>query len=217
MYSGELEAQARRSVINTLQDEINRILNASREMATLPDFVIKRNTSGIKDVMEQVSLIEDGVEAIRRRITREVADVGGMMLNKENTLNTAYALDEIAGYITGISFKISNVKPATLRIAKLDKDVTDLMELVVDNVYKLNEMVRCLSSDTTNAIKLAEEAQSLEREIDRKYRDTTIKILTKVSDTKEMMLMKDVVEGIEEMADKCQRVSDLLILLELNL
>ncbi len=38
MYSGELEVQAKRKAIAVLQDEINRILNASRELATLPEF-----------------------------------------------------------------------------------------------------------------------------------------------------------------------------------
>ena len=34
MYSGELEVQAKRKAIAVLQDEINRILNASRELAS---------------------------------------------------------------------------------------------------------------------------------------------------------------------------------------
>ena len=32
-----------------------------------------------------------------------------------------------------------------------------------------------------------------------------------------MILMKDVIEGIEEMADKCQEVSDLFIMLAFSL
>ena len=217
MYSGELESQAWRKATNVLQDEINRILNASREMATLPDLIIKRDKSGIKDALEQMSSIEEEVENLRRKITREMTDVGGLIINKESILNTAYTMDEIAGYITGISFKLSNVKTATLKSAKLDKDVTDLIELVVDEVYKLNEIMRNLTSNTANAIELAQETQAIERQIDTKYRQATIKLLNEISNTKEMMLMKDVIEGIEEMADKCQRVSDWFILLALSL
>jgi len=124
---------------------------------------------------------------------------------------------EIAGYITGIAFKLSNVKVTTLKTAKLDQDVTKLIELVVDEVYKLNEIIRSLNTKTANAIELAQETQTIEREIDIKYRQATIKILSEISNTKELLLMKDVIEGIEEMADKCQRVSDSFILLALNL
>ncbi len=217
MYSGELEVQAKRKAIAVLQDEINRILNASRELATLPDLMMKRDKQGIKSALEQISSIEEDVENLRRKITREVADVGGLIMNRENLLNTAYTMDEIAGYITGISFKLSNVKPTTLRSAKIDKDITDLIDLVVDEVYKLNEIIRSLTTNTANAIELAQETQTIEREIDIKYRQATMKLLTEITNTKEMMLMKDVIEGIEEMADKCQRVSDSFILLALSL
>jgi len=217
MYSGELEVQAKRKAIAVLQDEINRILNAARELATLPDLMIKKDKTGIKNVLEQISTIEEEVENLRRKITREVADVGGLIMNRENLLNTAYTMDEIAGYITGIAFKLSNVKPATLKSGNLDKEITKLIELVVDEVYKLNEIIRSLNTNTANAIELAQETQTIEREIDIKYRQATIKLLTEVSNTKELMLMKDVIEGIEEMADKCQRVSDSFILLALSL
>jgi predicted phosphate transport protein (TIGR00153 family) len=217
MYSGELEVQAKRKAIAVLQDEINRILNAARELATLPDLMMKKDKTGIKNSLEQISTIEEEVENLRRKITREVADVGGLIMNRENLLNTAYTMDEIAGYITGIAFKLSNIKITTLKSAKLDEDITKLIELVVDEVYKLNEIIRSLNTNTANAIELAQETQKIEREIDVKYRQATIKLLSEVTNTKELLLIKDVIEGIEEMSDKCQRVSDSFILLALSL
>ena len=217
MYSGELEVQAKRKAIAVLQDEINRILNASRELATLTEALMKKDKKAIKNTLEQISTIEEEVENLRRKITREVADVGGLIMNRENLLNTAYTMDEIAGYITGIAFKLSNVKITTLKSSKLDKDITELISLVVDEVYKLNEIIRSLNTNTANAIELAQETQTIEREIDIKYRDATIKLLNEVKDPKELMLIKDVIEGIEEMSDKCQRVSDSFILLALSL
>ena len=87
MYSGELEVQAKRKAIAVLQDEINRILNAARELATLPDLMMKKDKTGIKNSLEQISTIEEEVENLRRKITREVADVGGLIMNRENLLN----------------------------------------------------------------------------------------------------------------------------------
>ncbi|MEM4252633.1 MAG: DUF47 family protein, partial [Candidatus Nitrosotenuis sp.] len=128
-----------------------------------------------------------------------------------------YTMDEIAGYITGIAFKLSNIKPATLKSAKIDSDISALIDLLVDEVYKLNEIVRGLNTNTANAIELAQETQKIEREIDIKYRALVIKALDEISNTKELLLVKDVIQGIEEMADKCQEVSDSFILLALSL
>ena len=217
MYSGELEVQAKRKAIAVLQDEINRILNASRELSTLPELLVKKNKTDVKVKLEQISSLEDEVENLRRKITRDVADVGGLIMNRENILNTAYTMDEIAGYITGIAFKLSNIKVKTLTTGDFDKELTELIELVVDQVYKLNEIIRSLNTDSTKSVEFAQETQKIEREIDIKYRNMSIKALDTISNTKELLLMKDIIEGIEEMADKCQEVSDSFILLALSI
>jgi len=217
MYSGELEVQAKRKALAVLQDEINRILNAGRALSTLPGMIVKKDKVGIEDTLEQISTIEEEVENLRRKITRDVADVGGLIMNRENLLNTAYTMDEIAGYITGIYFKLSNVKVSTLKNEKLEQELTELIELVVDEIYKLNQIIRTLGTDTAKSIELAQETQKIEREIDTKYRVLSIKAMNKISDTKELLLVKDIIEGIEEMADKCQEVSDSFILLALSL
>ena len=217
MYSGELEVQAKRKALAVLQDEINRILNAGRVLSTLPKMLVVKDKAGIKTTLEQISSIEDEVENLRRKITRDVADVGGLILNRDNILNTAYTMDEISGYITGISFKLSNIKVSTIKTSNLDKDLTELIELVVDEIYKLNEIIRSLNVDSSKSIELAQETQKIERDIDTKYRIMEIKALNEINDTKELLLMKDVIELIEEMADKCQEVSDSFILLALSL
>ena len=217
MYSGELEVQAKRKALAVLQDEINRILNASRVLSTLPKMMVNKDKTGIKSAIEQISSIEEEVENLRRKITRDVADVGGLILNRDNILNTAYTMDEIGGYITGISFKLSNMKSTTIKTSQLDKSLTELIELVVDEIYKLNEIIRSLNVDAGKAIELAQETQKIERDIDTKYRVMSITALNEISDTKELLLMKDVIESIEEMADKCQEVSDSFILLALSL
>ena len=217
MYSGELEVQAKRKALAVLQDEINRILNAGRVLSTLPKMLVVKDKAGIKTALEQISSIEDEVENLRRKITRDVADVGGLILNRDNILNTAYTMDEISGYITGIAFKLSNIKVSTIKTSNLDKDLTELIELVVDEIYKLNEIIRSLNVDSSKSIELAQETQKIERDIDSKYRIMEIKALNEINDTKELLLMKDVIELIEEMADKCQEVSDSFILLALSL
>ena len=217
MYSGALEDQAKRKATTILQDEITRILQATRDLANLPDLMAKRDKEGIANLLSQVSDIENEVESHRRKITKEMADVGGLIMNRENILNTAYTIDEIGGHITGIAFKLSNVKSTTLKSSKLDKDLTDLLDLVVGEVQKLSEVARYINTNSAEAISLAQETQEIEREIDIKYRKATIKAMHSINNTAEMILMKDVIEGIEEMADKCQEVSDLFIMLAFSL
>jgi len=130
---------------------------------------------------------------------------------------SAYTMDEIGGYISGIYIKLSNIKVSTIKTSHLDKDMTELIELVVAQIYKLNEIIRSLNVDSGKSIEIAQETQKIERDIDTKYRIMTFTVLNEITDTNELLLMKDVIELIEEMADKCQEVSDSFILLALSL
>lgn len=217
MYSGALEDQAKRKATTILQDEITRILQATRDLSTMPDLMAKKDKEGLEMLLSQISDIENEVESHRRKITKEMADVGGLIMNRENILNTAYTIDEIGGHITGIAFKLSNVKSTTLKNSKLEKDLTEMLDLVVGEVQKLSEVARYINTNSTEAISLAQETQEIEREIDTKYRKATIKAMNNITSPVEMILMKDVIEGIEEMADKCQEVSDLFIMLAFSL
>ena len=67
------------------------------------------------------------------------------------------------------------------------------------------------------AIEIASTVQKLERQVDEKYRMLTIRALNDVSGVKDVLLLKDVLEGIEGMADKCLETSDSFTILALNM
>jgi len=160
---------------------------------------------------------EEEVENLRRKITHEVAEIGSLMANREDILRTAYIIDDIAGYISGVAFRLANTKPSTLKKASFDDDLKQLVGMVDDTIFKLNEMGRALSINPTNAIDLAQDVQKLERQVDAKYRAVIIKALSEISNTKDLLLLKDAVEGIEGMVDKCQEASDSFTILALSM
>jgi uncharacterized protein len=217
MYSGELEVQAKRKALAVLQDEITRILNSSRDLSTITTSLMKGDEKDIQHCLERMRNTEEEVENLRRKITREVAEIGSLMANREDILRTAYIIDDIAGYISGVAFRLANMKPSTLKKASFDDDLKQLVGMVVDTIFKLNEMGRALSINPANAIDLAQDVQKLERQVDAKYRAVIIKALSEISATKDLLLLKDAVEGIEGMVDKCQEASDSFTILALSM
>ena len=139
------------------------------------------------------------------------------MANREDILRTAYIIDDIAGYISGVAFRLANMKASSLKKASFDDDLKQLVSMVVDTIFKLNEMGRALSINPANAIDLAQDVQKLERQVDSKYRAVIIKALSEISSTKDLLLLKDAVEGIEGMVDKCQEASDSFTILALSM
>jgi uncharacterized protein len=217
MYSGELELQAKRKALAVLHDEINRILNSARDLSTLFVSIFKGDEKEVQLSLERMTSAEVDIENLRRKITREVAEIGSIMVSREDVLRTAYIVDDIAGFVTGIAFRISNIKLSSLKKGKLDEDLGQLVEMVVDAIFKLNEMARALSINPAGVIELGQEVQKLEREIDVKYRAIIIKVLNEIAVTKDILLLKDAVEDLEGMADKCQEASDSLTILALSM
>jgi predicted phosphate transport protein (TIGR00153 family) len=160
---------------------------------------------------------EEKVENLRRKMTREVSEIGSLMVYREDVLRTAYIIDDIAGYISGIAFRLYSMKISSLKKGKFDIDLKELVSMVVEAIFKLNEMARALSINPASTIELAQEVQRLERKVDESYRKVIIKALNEIPDIKDLLLLKDVVEGIEGMADKCQAASDCLTILALSM
>src|SRR5205807_5415274 len=217
MYSGELEVQAKRKALAVLQDEFNRILNSARELSALTISLIRGNVKDIQASLERMRTAEEKVENLRRKITREVAEIGSLMVYREDVLRAAYLMDDIAGYISGVAFRLANMKITSLRKGKFDEDLEQLIGMVVEAIFKLNEMARALSINPGSTIELAQGVEKLERQVDARYRAIIIKALSEISVTKDLLLLKDAVEGIEGMADKCQETSDSLTILALSM
>ncbi len=217
MYNGELEVQAKRKALAVLHDEITHVLNAARDLSSLTDSIIKGTNKETELSLVRMKNAGEEVENLRRKMTREISDTGSLMVYREDVLRTAYIIDDIAGYITGIAFRLSNIKIATLKKGKFDEDIGELINMVVEAIFKLNEMARALSINPSSTMELAQEVQNIERKVDNSYRKVVIKALNEIPNTKDLLLVKDAVEGIEGMADKCQVASDSLTILALSM
>lgn len=217
MYNGELEVQAKRKTLAVLHDEITHVLNAARDLSSLTDSIIKGTNKDTELSLDRMKNAGESVENLRRKMTREISDTGSLMVYREDVLRTAYIIDDIAGYITGIAFRLSNIKITTLKKGKFDEDISELINMVVEAIFKLNEMARALSINPSSTIELAQEVQNIERKVDNSYRKVVIRVLNEIPNTKDLLLVKDAVEGIEGMADKCQAASDSLTILALSM
>lgn len=216
MYSGELEVQAKRKALAVLQDEISKLLSAGRDLSALYALVLKGDTKGIQTYLEKIRSTEENVENLRRKTTRDVSEIGSLMMNREDILRTTYIMDEIAGYISGVAFRLSTIKPNTLK-KEFDTEMQELIDMVVEELFKLNEMARALSINPLSAIDIAPAVQKLEKQVDEKYRALVIKTFSDVNNVKDMLQIKDVLEGIEGMADKCLEASDSFTILALSM
>ena len=216
MYSGELEVQAKRKTLALLHDEISKILNSARELSLITDCIINDDKQGIDACLEKINKLEEDVETLRRKLTIDVAEIGSLMIYREDILRTAYLIDDIAGYIGGIAFRLANIH-MSIKNMKFDADLKDLVDMVLESIFKLNEMARALSINPSSIFELSQDVQKIERNVDTKYRLVIIKAFNHLPYSGDLLLLKDAIDGIEGIVDKCQEASDAFIILALSM
>ncbi|RMF29714.1 MAG: DUF47 family protein [Candidatus Nitrosothermus koennekii] len=211
MYSGELESQIKRKMIALLQDETSRLLNAGRDLLSAHELISNNDNNTLLDKFREHC---NNIDEINRKATREISEIGGMMLSREDLLRSIYLMSEIAGCLDGIVFRLSALK---LDNNGTNTKVYELIDLVVEELFKLNEITRAMSINPQSIIDLVSEVQKVEKEVDQKYRELLLTMMNEKSDFKELLLLKDVLDGIENVADRCLEAADSLEIITLNM
>lgn len=216
MFTGESEVQARRKTLSVLQDETRRVFDSARDLSSAYSLLLSGKKKELQNAFAKIGKAEDDAEAFRRALTRELAEVGTLMMNREDILRAAYNIEEIAGYLTGIAFRLSFVKLETLKKGKLVDDLKGLIDMAVESVQRLNEMVRALSINPASAIETANHIQKLERQIDDKYRSVVVSMM-KIKSIKDVIMLKDIVERVEGLSDLCLSAADSITIVAFGL
>ncbi|MBI2183840.1 MAG: DUF47 family protein [Thaumarchaeota archaeon] len=217
MFSGEPEILARRRTLSVLQDEVRRVLDAARELPNCYAAMVKGDAAKTKEALNKIMKAEDDVENHRRMLTKEVTNIGTMMMNREDLLRAAFDVEEVSGYITGIAFRISQLKNKVLKKGELQDLVAKLIDVAVEAVQRLNEVARAVAINPTTAVELAVSVQKVERQMDELYRGTELRIMEEVDSVKDLILLKDIAGALEDMTDRCMAASDSMTILGISL
>jgi predicted phosphate transport protein (TIGR00153 family) len=217
MFASGSELQARRKTLSILQDEAKRVLEAARELSEVFPAMVNSDQQTLHKCAEAIMKAEDDVENLRRMLTRELAEMGPMVINREDLLRAAYDIEEIASYISSAAFRLAGFKLKDFNKTALLKDLGTVIDLAVEMVYRLNEVVRALTINPSLAIDLTQSIQKIERQVDERYRALTLKLLSELDSFKEVLVLKDIVERVENMADQCLKAADSITIIALSL
>lgn len=217
MYTGEAEIQARRRILAVLLDESRRVLDAARELANMNTALVAKDEAAASKALENLHLAISDVEAFRRSLSRQLAEIGSMMMNREDLLRAAYTIETIASYLESISFRVSQLKMQVLKKAGMTEDLATLLDQIIDILGKTHETVRALHFNPAKLNELIQSVEKAERVMDEKYRSSTIKTMKELDDLKELILLKDVLERIETVSDLALSLADLVVIISLGI
>ncbi len=217
MFSGEAEVLVRRKTLVILQDEVKLIVDAARALSTIYSALLNNDTETLNESVKSIENAEIEVESIRRTLTRELAEIGTMIMSREDVLRVAYAIESVVQFISGAAFRASQISGKVMQDHNLSDEIKDLIDMAIEIVQKLGEVVRSLIINPNQSIELVSNVGKLERQIDNKYREISTRILNRVNSIKDLIVLMDMIERIEDMSDECLRASDSITILALSL
>ena len=93
----------------------------------------KNDSTGVQSSLEKIRKAEEDTEQLRRMLTRELAEIGTMMINREDFLRTAYNIEEMSGYISGVAFRLSQMKFSIVKKAGLADELRNMIDMSVES------------------------------------------------------------------------------------
>lgn len=217
MSGQEGEIQARRRTVVVLQDEMRRILDAARVLLDEYSALTKGDKNQVGAALERVRQAEADVVTLRTALIRELSQVGTLLVNREDVLRAAFSVEDIFGHISGVAFKMSQLSRASAKNKKYKDAITELLGMLIDGISKLNESVRALSINPEQSIQMASQVQQLESTIDNNYREAIAMTMREATNVKELIIVKDVLEAIENCSDAMLDAADSSTILALGL
>jgi len=205
----EAEHRAKRRALRLCQDHLRKVIDVYRRAAQLIDAFAEENRNSLEALHKEVQKLSDEVDDSKRMVAQELVEIGAILLNREDFLRFTDVTSEIADFCKGIAFRISQLAERGWSVpSTLKKETSDLAGAVFETFAKLRDTFLMLNYGSPKVLEKAKDVEVAERNVDNMYRRLEISILSSGMDVPTLLLMRDVIQLLEDSADKIEDATD---------
>jgi predicted phosphate transport protein (TIGR00153 family) len=205
----ETEERVKRRALSVCQEHLRKVLDLTRKVPQIVECFIKNDKAKARQLFTEIRSGEDEVDKARRLVSQELAEIGAILLSREDFLRFTNLTSEIADFSEGIAFRLVEIMDHSWSVPMdIKKDLLKLSGAVFDSVLKLRETAMVLSYGSTKAMEKAKDVEIAERVVDEIYRDLEIKLLSSKLEFPTLILLRDVLQLLEDSADKAEDAAD---------
>jgi len=173
------------------------------------DCFIKNDKEKARQLFNEIRSREDEVDEAKRLVSRELAEIGAILLSREDFLRFTNLTSEIADFCEGIAFRLLEMMEHNWSVPMdIKEDLLKLSEAVLETVLRLRETMMVLTYGSAKAMEKAKDVEVAERVVDELYRGLEIKLLSSHLDFPALILLRDVLQLLEDSADKAEDAAD---------
>ena len=209
MLPAETEERVKRRALNVCQDNLRKVVDLSRKIPQMADSFAVGNREMARQLLSEIRLGEEEVIKARRMVSQELTEIGAILISREDFLRFTNLTSEIADFSEGIAFYLVEIMEHNWSVpSDVRKDLVKLSEAVLDSVLKLRETMMVLTYGSAKTLEKAKEVEIAERVVDDLFRSLAIKVLSSKLDIPVLLLLRDVLQLLENSADKAEDAAD---------
>jgi predicted phosphate transport protein (TIGR00153 family) len=218
VFPVETEERVKRKALDVSRDHLREVVDISRKISQLVSVFVNGDNKLAEELFADIKKAQNGVDVARRNVSRELAEIGAILMSREDFLRFTNLTNDIADYCEGIAFRLLQIMERGWKVPKeIKEDLIRLSDAVFDTISKLRETVMTLNYGTTKALEKAREVEAAERLVDNIYRRLEVDIIDSKMDLPPMFLLWTVVQHLEDAADKAKDASDAARILALTI
>jgi predicted phosphate transport protein (TIGR00153 family) len=205
----ETERRVKRRALSVCRDHVRKVLDLTRIVPQMIDCFIKNDKEKARQLFNEIRSREDEVDEAKRLVSRELAEIGAILLSREDFLRFTNLTSEIADFCEGIAFRLLEMMEHNWSVPMdIKEDLLKLSEAVLETVLRLRETMMVLTYGSAKAMEKAKDVEIAERAVDELYRGLEIKLLSSHLDFPALILLRDVLQLLEDSADKAEDAAD---------
>jgi len=205
----ETEERVKRRALNACQDNLRKVVDVSRKIPQLVEFFASGDKEAVRKLFTEIKAGEEEVVKARRMVSQELAEIGAILYAREDFLRFTNLSSEIADFSEGIAYYLLEIMEHNWVIpSEIKKDLLKLSLATLDATLKLRETMMVLNYGSQKTLERAKDVEIAERIVDEQYRALAIKVLGSKLDTPVLLLLRDVLQLLENSADKAEDAAD---------
>jgi predicted phosphate transport protein (TIGR00153 family) len=205
----ETEQRVRRRALSACQDNLRKVVDVTRKIPQLVEQFSKCDKDQARQLFSEIRKGEEEVLKARRMVSQELAEIGAILISREDFLRFTNLSSEIADFSEGIAYYLIEILEHNWKVPDdIRKELLNLSEAVFDAVLKLRETMMVLSYGPAKTLEKAKDVEIAERKVDEIYRALSIKVISSKLDLPVLLLMRDILQLLENSADKAEDAAD---------
>ncbi len=218
VFPVETEERVKRKALDVSRDHLREVVDISRKISQLVSSFVNSDKSLAQELFNGIKKHQNDVDVAQRNVSRELAEIGAILMSREDFLRFTTLSSDIADYCEGIAFRLLQIMERGWKVPKqIKEDLVKLSDAVFDTISKLRETAMTLNYGTTKALEKAREVDAAERIVDDIHRQLEVDIIDSKMEFPPMFLLWTVVQHLEDAADKAKDASDVARIIALTI